>query len=226
MTKRTFTVIVPTLWNFAPFADVCVDVANHPLVLEVIVINNAVERTPENHPLLQHPKIKVHTLKENIYVNPAWNLGAMLSQGEILCIWNDDLIFDLTIFDLIEERLQPSHGVYGLWPSWPNSQVTFHPHSDQGLWGFGQLMFLHRNNWVDIPCELLVYCGDNWIFDTQKNAWQQNFFFSGLLYYTPDGVGGTSSRKFVEWVWREREIYQQLIKEHQLNYTIGFGEGR
>ena len=219
------SVVVPTLWRFSPFADVCVDVADCELVKEVILINNNTQDQPAlSHLIWSHPKIKILDFGRNIFVNPAWNVGVYHSQGDIICLWNDDLIFDLHLLELVDQHFDPSQGAWGLWSSWPDTSIHLNPHTEQGLWGWGQLMFVSRKHWLDIPPELLVYCGDLWIFDTQKIFSGQNIYFSGLLYYTPGGVGGTSSRTYVHTVWRERDLYLQALKDYRLNYTLGFGD--
>lgn len=225
MDDAKISVVVPTLWKFEPFADVCVDVADCEHVLEVIVINNNKQSQPAaGHRIWNHHKIKFLDFGTNIFVNPAWNAGVYASQGDIVCLWNDDIIFDLHLFSVVARQFDASQGAWGLWCSWPDSQVNLNVHTDQGLWGWGQLMFVSKKMWIDIPPELLVYCGDLWIFDTQKIKTGMNIYFSGLLYHTPGGVGGTSSRTYVHTVWKERDLYLQAQKDYRMNYTLGFGD--
>jgi hypothetical protein len=225
MTESLISVVVPTLWKFAPFPKVAVDLASHNRVCEVIVINNAPHAVPSDAALLKHhSKVRLINPGQNFFVNPSWNLGASLCLGSIICLWNDDLIFDHRILELIAQQQKPQHGVAGLWVEPPGPEPLLVRHSSQGLWGFGQLMFLHKQNWIDIPPDLLVYCGDNWIFDTQKNKHGCNLMISQSLYHTPGGVGGTSSRQFVDRVWQERAIYNQAVQKIGLKQTIGFGE--
>lgn len=225
MNDLKISVIVPTLWLFPDFVNVCVDVADHDLVQEVIVINNCEAQQPDReHEIWHHDKIKILNLGCNLYVNPSWNLGAYHAQADILCLWNDDLIFDLHLFEIICAQFKPEHGVCGLGVGPPQACCHLQLHTQEGLWGFGQLMFVYKSQWLDIPADLRVYCGDNWIFDTQKSKWGNNLFIKGVLYYTPGYVGGTSSRQFVQVVWRERELYLQVIDKYQIPYQIGFGE--
>lgn len=222
MSKQTFSVVVPTLWRFEPFADVCVDVANHPLVEDVVVINNdSSKQPPASHRLWSHPKIQVLDFGTNLFVNPSWNVGVYYSRAPVVCFWNDDFIFDLRLFNLLSTSFAPTQGVCGFCPTEALARITLSQHTrdHKNLWGFGQLMFIHRKNWVDIPPELLVYCGDNWIFDMQKTKWDKNLLIVGLLSYTPNNVGGTSSRQFVDWVWQERQIYFDLVNKYHINFV-------
>ena len=74
-----FSVIIPTLQRAKELHELVEMCAAHPRVLEVLVINNAPE------PLVwDSPKVRVLQQAENIYVNPAWNLGAREARGEYL----------------------------------------------------------------------------------------------------------------------------------------------
>ena len=46
-------------------------------------------------------------------------------------------------------------------------------------------MFVNKNNWIDIPDVLKVYCGDNWIFDTALARSKKNYIITDLLHHTP-----------------------------------------
>lgn len=96
------TVITPTMWVFEPFCDFLKYVVRLDCVGEVIVINNDQSKTPD-HPVLSHEKIRLINCSENIYVNPAWNLGAELAQHETLCFLSDDVIVDLRAFYKADE---------------------------------------------------------------------------------------------------------------------------
>lgn len=86
---QQFSVVIPTLQKSSRLEEVVSICTDHPLVHEVLVINNA------QQPLtLNSPKVRVLQQEQNIYVNPAWNLGAREARGEYLAIVNDDVIFD------------------------------------------------------------------------------------------------------------------------------------
>ena len=77
-----------------------------------IIINNDNTRTPD-HPVLTNPKVKLVDFGQNIFVNPAWNYGVQNSSNTIVCILNDDLIFDLKLFYKMAEFVTPEMGVVG-----------------------------------------------------------------------------------------------------------------
>ena len=66
----------------------------HPTVREVIVVNNHPD------PLdFGRENVRVLQQERNIYVNPAWNLGAREARGKYLAILNDDVLFEPELLD-------------------------------------------------------------------------------------------------------------------------------
>lgn len=161
-----FSVVIPTLQRAAelhPLVEMC---AAHPRVLEVLVINNA---TKPLH--WSSPKVRVLQQAENIYVNPAWNLGAREARGEYLAILNDDILFEPALFDLVARALRlPAIGLIGTGeravtgPA--GSKLALRPVFKRTN-GFGVAMFSRRNRYVPIPSEMRIFCGDDWLFHSQ-----------------------------------------------------------
>ncbi len=88
-TDRRVSVIIPTLQRSPRLASLVDRLADEPAVLEVIVINNAPA------PLhWESERVRVIDNAANLYVNPSWNLGATIAEGDILAISNDDIDFD------------------------------------------------------------------------------------------------------------------------------------
>jgi len=211
------SVIVPTMWKYEPFLDFVKELAKVSSVGEIIIINNDKTKTPD-HVALNNPKVKLHDCERNIYVNPAWNLGVQLSSFDKLCIMNDDVIVDLKLFDRIEHCLTDQVGVVGICPGRPEfGQPPFRDGSiDISVWtgqhsfGFGSLFFIHKNNWIDIPSDLEVYYGDNWIFDIQLFVKRKNnFIISNCFFFSP-WAQTTSTISTNEWMEREGPIYQNI----------------
>lgn len=181
------SVVIPTMWKFAPFPDFLASIVTNPVVSDIIIINNCRQDTP-THAVWQNSKITMMDYGRNLFVNPSWNLGVMYTQSNIVCIANDDVIYDPRIFQKINNQLQLEHGCYGICNVCPTSgDVYFEQHIDQPILGFGQLKFIHRKNWIDIPAHLNIMYGDNFVFDMQKKYKRSNFLIKNLLHYTPGG---------------------------------------
>lgn len=99
--RGRFSVVIPTLQRSEDLWAIVNQCAAHPRVLEVLVVNNA--PTPL---VWESPKVRVLQQQRNIYVNPAWNLGAREARGDFLAIVNDDVRFDDAAFDLAARGLR------------------------------------------------------------------------------------------------------------------------
>lgn len=164
-----FSVVIPTLQRSDDLHDVVELCAAHPLVAEVLVINNA--------PALltfESGKVRVLDQGENIFVNPAWNLGAREARGEYLAIINDDIRFDPELIDHAAATLaKPFVGIVGI-----DGAHLNHPRAEKirtriatyehVTLGFGMIMFLRAKDYVPIPDRVKIWGGDDWLFMQQK----------------------------------------------------------
>lgn len=213
-----YTVVIPTMWKCPFFVQFLKDLLEFSAVDQVIVINNNIAETPRDLPL-SHPDFKVISFGENIGVNPAWNLGVAESKNSKICIVNDDVVFDQKMFKLVDTVLSQHSGVVGICPGEKDfDQPPFEsgvgkviPWTGQHTYGFGCLMFVHKDWYVPIPPGLKIYYGDNWIFDTCLAQKRTNYLIVDSFFYTPfatttgklDNVGQLHSI--------EQPIYQQAI---------------
>jgi len=206
------------MWRYAPFPKFLADLDEHPAVDEILVIDNDVQANPIGNP---NSLTKVRWLPqyENIFVNRAWNLGVQEARNDHLCILNDDLIFDLRVFDRVKGYLnRVKTGVVGLAPGdhpitkqppLTNGLIDIIPWEGQHLWGFGMLMFVQKHTWHPIPPMLNMYYGDNWIFDTQEHQGQCNYLITNILHKTPYSVTSSVFQERFEVI--ERDMYPKEI---------------
>ena len=160
------SVIVPTIWSFEPFSNYIQDVADLEDVKEIIIIDNNHARSK----YIVHPKIKILVQAENIFVNPAWNLGAKCASGDILCILNDDIIIRNEVFSYVRNLLQSDRegeiGLIGL--DWDNPigdlKYEYFSEWDAIPPSFGCLMFIRRCDYKRIPNALSIWHGDHYLF--------------------------------------------------------------
>lgn len=193
-----YSVIIPTLWLPHYFLNTLRVLCDYSLVDEIIIIDNDKTKTPTDN-ILKHHKIKLLTQESNIYVNPAWNLGVSLCKNEKICILNDDITFDLHIFDYLNEKLNKSIGIIGLdmlgimnenndnSPSWEmlvdnckfENYISLYA-IETRIFGFGCIMFFHIGSYYEIPKDLLVFCGDDYLVEMNKKMNKQNYVFTGV----------------------------------------------
>lgn len=137
---QLFSVIIPTLQKSSRLRPLVDLYCSHGLVGEVIIINNAPE------PLVHdHPKVRILQQEQNIYVNPAWNMGAREARHPLLAISNDDILPSPRIIAAAARLLKFPVGIIG-----PSSDSFTRERDGVPWWrpvylrpgGFGTLMWL------------------------------------------------------------------------------------
>lgn len=164
-----FSVIIPTLQRSAELRPLVEQCAAHPLVAEVLVINNATG--PLHWP---SPKVRVLHQERNIFVNPAWNLGVREASAQWLAIVNDDVRFDDDVFDYVAKLLR--RGCYGIIGPDPSCFERLRSgrirHRIAPFFSFkgpfGTFMCMRRTDYVPIPEEMRIWGGDDWLFMRQR----------------------------------------------------------
>lgn len=180
---------MPTMWRNNKTIRLLDSLNLDPNVSEIILIDNDVKS--KNIDLSNFSKIKYIPQAENIYVNPAWNLGVSLCKSEIICIANDDIYFDSnTVTQYVLDNAQDL-GSFGLNMHTRNrssignlSKKELRTRSEISSAivgsGFGMLMFVKKSNWKPIPEELKIWYGDNWIANTNGRAFILSMYGSNL----------------------------------------------
>lgn len=208
MARQRISVIIPTLQRSPMLEDVASLCAEHHLVLEVLIINNAPESIQ-----FSHPKITVLQQEKNIYVNPAWNLGAEYARGDVLAIVNDDVIFDAEALTTAAKILR--WGFFGIvgpdlscFSDDGSRRITHRPaRHDAPTRYFGTFMCLRRRDYVHIPESLKIWGGDDWLIAVQRRP-------PAALIRTPfrtDMSTTTRAEEFQLMFANERSVTDELL---------------
>jgi FkbM family methyltransferase len=217
--SRLFTVVIPTMWRAKEVTiSFLHTLVAHPRVGEILIIDNDNSRTPYE-PVLKHSKIKLLDFGENIYVNPAWNQGVKEARYDFICILNDDLRFDVGVFDRVAEYLNDRTGVIGLNPGLEQFGQPVHNSKDIKIvewprshtFGFGCLMFVYKPNWIDIPEELKIYYGDNFIFDVSLRNQKKNYIITDVDFETKYAQTTSDTNITDGFLESESEIYTRIM---------------
>jgi len=120
--------IIPTLWKAKEFTDHLVDVLiEDGSVGEIIIIDNA----PADFSY-DNEKVVMLRQEENLYVNPAWNLGVEEADYDKFIILNDDIIIPYNFVFELESMLTPDKGIIGIdergvikIPKFDSKKITF-----------------------------------------------------------------------------------------------------
>lgn len=133
-----------------------------PYVGEILLIDNNKGKRPAQ--INDTDKITILEQSQNIYVNPAWNLGVELSKFDNICITNDDLIWDVRVLEFISQVI--SVGIIGQNCSNYDRNSELIPKIEPMIgreWGWGCCFFVHKSNWKPIPSQLKIACGDDYL---------------------------------------------------------------
>jgi len=222
--QESFTVVIPTMWKIKYlFAELLTRLCDHELVEEVIIINNAVCDTPA-FDILNNDKINILNQGSNIYVNPSWNLGVLESKCDKICISNDDIIFDTTIFDILNPIINEDSPVYGLHTDHDNyfsddkSSVYFSTWTGEfDPNGFGQLMFFHKDIWEPVPSGMKIWCGDYYIFNLGILKNKYPVLIRNLGWHTPKSV---TSMTYTSEYWDNDHIAWKSWFVDKFNYWV------
>jgi len=206
MTGNKFSVIIPTMWYSDKILKSLPLLESSPDVGEIILIDNNKSRRPAQ--ISSTDKIILLEQEENIFVNPAWNLGVELANYENICISNDDLVWDVNCLPYINENLhlgiigQDGNNYYG------GGKYSLHKLDKRG-WGWGCLLFVHKTKWKPIPSTLKVAYGDDWLL-REIGGWM----ITGIEIETephPWGLSRTASRnEFVKISFEDEREWNKL----------------
>lgn len=155
------SIIIPTLWICNTTENLLSSLIDVENIDEIIIIDNDSENRP-SWPCLKNIKITLVDRNQNIFVNPAWNLGVKIAKNNSICLLNDDVIFDTKIFNLIDDKLLESVGLIGL--DFHNNKGEIKLKNTKSYtYALGCCMFLHRNKYIQIPNNLKVMLGDTFL---------------------------------------------------------------
>lgn len=182
-----FSVIIPTMWYGVELERMLPLLQEQTNVGEIIIINNAAERTPQYIKDGNLTKVVVHSFGFNCFVNPSWNLGVVMAKHRYVCIMNDDVLFSPDIFNAVLPLLQTDPSPIGPVKRVFNGVHPIHREHDQIPWvgpltiatpdqppyGWGMCLFLDKQFFKPIPTQVLIYYGDNWIWHWAKKIGQK-----------------------------------------------------
>jgi hypothetical protein len=198
-----YSVIIPTLWKSNRIHKLLFDLINCDYVDEIILIDNA-GKYFEYYEALN--KVKLVQVEENIYVNPAWNLGIKIAKNDLIALINDDINFDTNIFGVITKDILSEFGIIG------QSEFNYKGNnSDEPIlekwtgkvrdWGWGCLIMFDKNNWIDIPDNIKIWYGDDYLFkcNPAPKCTLKNFNIETEMSTTSD-----------EHIWNERKEQDKI----------------
>ena len=221
---KELTAVIPTLLKDEDMLKNLLDsLCRDNSVKEIIVINNTTEMFEYSN-----PKVRILSQGKNLYVNPSWNLGVKEAKAEYVALINDDLIVPNNICTAILEKMDDNIGIAGIDTTGiietkdannnividANSvkldnaknisfkPITFRPQK------FGVFMLFKKSNYVEIPDELKIFWGDDWIIYQARKLGKTNITVNGIKIVH---LGSLSSKAFKTWANNEKRLYLNNI---------------
>lgn len=217
------SVIIPTMWRandfFGKMLSMMVD---SPYVGEIIIIDNESSRRPTELDLTSE-KIKILDYGENLFFNKSMNVGVENSSFEILCLANDDIVFDPLIFKVMCDNFdKETMGMIFPHPAYLNRgkenleliQKLALAEAERPLDGFGCCMFMHKENYVPIPEELVQHFGDVFYFEIMKKNKKKNYFLHNWVIVTPMRVTTAVVKEAQEKILNDWKIAKDVLAKH------------
>lgn len=159
------------MWKSNLFHKSIMEYKKMPKITEIIIINN--DPSYKIPTYFKHNKIKILTQKENIFVNPAWNLGVSVAKNENIIIANDDIqIAKLNwVLGVVEKHLK-KYDLLGFDISKTNKtnlvEIKPLPKPSKRPHAFGVFMITKKSKYVPVPEEIKIWYGDDIQFYTNK----------------------------------------------------------
>lgn len=184
-----YSVIIPTMWASNKISRMVEVYDKCNYINEVLIINNK----PEDSLNLNSNKVREIYRGENIYVNPAWNLGIEEAREENIIIANDDIYFKnltelLEIIPLREkmiigadissyEQIKQDNGEITPIEQY-NGDIIIEPTNVMN-WGYGTFLIMKKNSYQPLPENLLIWGGDTIQFQNNNS-----YVFKGIKIET------------------------------------------
>ena len=220
------TYIIPTLWKSERIFDIIGSVQTSEYGVKLIIIDNDNSSYDSNH-----SNITVLKPGKNIFVNPAWNLGVHYATTEYVCLLNDDIYFNLDLFNkafieqVINTGLSKDLGIISF-KSGSNFSDSINANddhiqlveSDMLGSGFGQLMLFKKNLYEPIPDVFKIYFGDNYLYFLFHNLLKKKVMhYEGLKFIGE--LSATSKDYEEDYLQKEFKFWKQSTEELYNKYN-------
>lgn len=161
-----YSVVIPTMWKSNSLGPLLEKLIQSHNIGEIILIDN--DQSSRKDELVNQDKIVYLPQVVNLYVNPSWNLGVSKSKYEKVMILNDDLDFDLKFLDKLVVDDQTIIGASVTCYTEPEDTDFRLVEPIKRDWGWGCILIFNKRDWVEIPNELKIWCGDDYIYQRFK----------------------------------------------------------
>lgn len=194
---KKLSVVIPTLQkNLELLNNLVKTLSNDSCVSEIIIIDNSTKGyTYENN------KVRVIVPKENLFVNPSWNLGVKEAKENIVALLNDDITIPEGFCKSVVSQMSENMGVVGFHRDFiintpeikPLPELThLYLEKAAGRCGFfGVAMFFYKASYFEIPEDIKIFWGDDWLYTQNKKRKRTNYYIKDQIIYHYGSLSST-----------------------------------
>ena len=196
-----FSVVIPTMWLSDKIIEMIPKYQSCELIKEIIIIDNNPTKKIKLH---RYSKVKYYTEGSNIFVNPAWNIGHLLSNHQLLLVNDDIIIEDIDkVLSLINDSDYDIVGVRlgELTDDIRIDDVKIFPKNNFGA-------FMYIKNYFHIPNTIKIWFGDDLQFD--NNQKRGVLVDAGITSNESKTVNIINNAVINEVYLRDKELYNEL----------------
>lgn len=186
---KSVSVVIPTLQKNVEFLNNLISsLDKDQAVKEIILIDNSTNGYKHNS-----EKLRVIVPQENIFVNPAWNLGVREAKEDIVALLNDDITIPEDFCSNVIEKMTPDMGIVGFDGDFVEVNEKIMPPPEKTTLElkkqrhrnshFGIAMFFYKSEYDFIPEEIKIWYGDDWIFHKSWRKGRKNYKICGQKIY-------------------------------------------
>ena len=221
------SIIIPTMQKDLDVLNkLLAELVEDNCIFEIIVIDNSTKG-------FDYPsdKVRVISPEKNLYVNPAWNLGVKEAKCNYFGILNDDLIlpknYCLQVLNFIKET--ENIGLVGIdtnallnskkedFETYPICE-TFEFEKmdscyDTGFWG--SAIFGKKENYYQIPEDIKIWCGDNYLQKMNIDNGKQNYQVINSQIKHLISLSVNSSKKIKTILQNDIRNYSKIDKRYK-----------
>lgn len=195
-----FSIVIPTLWKSQRIHKLLDDLIKCDNVDEIIIIDNNSSYYHYYDTILD--KINLIQMKDNIYVNPAWNLGVKIAKNYYIALINDDINFNTNIFDFLNPYKLDRYGIIGMDSTNYNTiiespKLLKEDNRPKQRFGWGCMIIFDKKYWIDIPDNIKLWYGDDFIRIVNK---------APVSYLTDFKIDTDMSTTSGDKIWDSRKI--------------------
>lgn len=185
MTKK-LSIVIPTLQkNKTLLHRLVASLQRDEAVSEIIIIDNSNTGID-----CENRKLRVISPGENIFVNPAWNLGVKEAKEEIVALLNDDITIPENFCRNVASAMTPEMGIVGISAEYvignqgePMPPETTSLQLEPGGNVYGVALFFYKASYVEIPQEMKIFCGDTWLIHQTAKLGKPHYKITGQKIY-------------------------------------------